>query len=765
MPIRSNLKQLSISGLRGVAGSLNIVFEKPLSLIYGPNGTGKTSICDAIDFIANGECGSLNDNSLGAAKHKYWPFLGKSSADINVQLALQNGATWHAKVVNNKVSVLCSPPDTKLEVKIWRRKQMMDLILAAPGDRFKVIEPFIDVSEIDASERALKDLQRSIDASLQLASSNLAENLSTLEDQCAIGEGNASDVLSWAKLESEKTKDEFDQVIQKITQTIEKTLSLSSALTLSAQAKGKVEVEKSDFIEVEQTYLQAQENITDNSADILDLLNSANRYFHKHGASEACPLCESTEKVAGLAEKVSASIQLLSSLSVAKNEYNGRKLNIGVFEQNAAQHEQDILIPRTEFINAFHAASLSIKDINQQSEQQCQNYLENLDIEELKFVKAYCEKVKTDLLESKARISSVKAAWKQYQDNLDSVQSNNRLKPTIDRILAIHEEQRKAFIDNILHDIAGEVGRLYETIHPGEGLDKIELQLHPKRRASLDIQSVFGSQQAPPGAFFSNSHLDSLGLCILIALAKREAPEATILVMDDILGSIDEPHVDRIIQLLYLESANFMHTVVTTHYHAWHHKIRRGNLRHADCQLIELSQWNPKTGVALQDSTRNMVEILRDNLINRPREIETIASTAGHLLEQIGDWLTLHYEISIPRRRNGNSLNDYLDSLKDKYVKEFVSEVKQSDGTYIRFELKEALDQLKKIFQIRNIAGAHYNDLASHLPSTDTKEFGDAVLFLAELLICQEHGFPNKPKDGYWSTSGDTIRLYPLKRP
>src|SRR5690606_23037580 len=91
---------------------------------------------------------------------------------------------------------------------------------------------------------------------------------------------------------------------------------------------------------------------------------------------------------------------------------------------------------------------------------------------------------------------TIEAAYNQYQTNIESQSNNNALKPKIDRLLEIHEQKRKAFVDDILASIADEVGRLYEAIHPGEGLDKISLHLDPKKRSSLDIQSKFQNEDA-----------------------------------------------------------------------------------------------------------------------------------------------------------------------------------------------------------------------------------------------------------------------------
>src|SRR5690606_40582059 len=68
---------------------------------------------------------------------------------------------------------------------------------------------------------------------------------------------------------------------------------------------------------------------------------------------------------------------------------------------------------------------------------------------------------------------------------------------------------------------------------------------------SSDLTEFGGKKDAPPQAYFSDSHLDTLGLCVFLALAERDAPEEKLLVLDDVLGSVDEPHVERIIGMVY----------------------------------------------------------------------------------------------------------------------------------------------------------------------------------------------------------------------
>lgn len=204
-----------------------------------------------------------------------------------------------------------------------------------------------------------------------------------------------------------------------------------------------------------------------------------------------------------------------------------------------------------------------------------------------------------------------------------------------------------------------------------------------------------------------------------------------------------------------------MHTLVTTHYQRWHTKIRTGHLRVANGQLIELKDWHPSLGVLVQESARTMVEILRDSIINRPNEPEPIVQYAGYLLEQVCDWLVSKYELSIPKR--SNTANDYLNALKEKYSKQLKVEKRQDDGTYLEKELKQLIDDIRNLFQVRNIVGAHFNELASHLTASDSLEFGRKVLELSDLLICKDEGFPIKDKLTYLATPSETRSLYPVR--
>jgi hypothetical protein len=369
-------------------------------------------------------------------------------------------------------------------------------------------------------------------------------------------------------------------------------------------------------------------------------------------------------------------------------------------------------------------------------------------------------------------LAQLKAAAERYDTNAARVKELANLIPKIDDALAQCVVERQKFTDSIITDIAQEVGKLYEKVHPGEGLDKIALQLDPARRASLNLGAIFEGYDAPPQAYFSQSHLDTLGLCVFLALAARDRADETVLILDDVLGSVDEPHVERVIGMIYEVSAKFQHTIVTTHYRPWREKYRWGWLKPGQaCQFVELTGWAIDDGIRIISSLPE-VDRLRSLLADSPIDPQGICSKAGVILEAVLDYLTLKYECAVPRRHGAAyTLGDLLPAIKAPLRDALKIEMRDgitdaSLASTSTLPLKPILEELARIAQARNAFGAHFKAISFELLDTDAVGFAKHVLMLVDALTHPEDGWPSNDKSGsYWRNSGDTRRLHPLKRP
>ena len=188
-------------------------------------------------------------------------------------------------------------------------------------------------------------------------------------------------------------------------------------------------------------------------------------------------------------------------------------------------------------------------------------------------------------------VATLRQALETWRVNSAALDDLNRLLPRLEQTLTVVEEERRHFTDDLLMSIALEVSRLYESVHPDEGQKDIRLELDPKKRASLEIGASFCGQAARPQAYFSESHLDTLGLCVFLALAALDQPEETILVLDDVLSSVDEQHTARLVELLKSQARGFRHCILTTH--------TRPQIT-TKVHYVELGSWSASAGVQLK---------------------------------------------------------------------------------------------------------------------------------------------------------------------
>lgn len=144
------LKRLEVSALRGATRKFCLDFDagKKITIIYGENGSGKSTICDAVELLANGKVGSLEGKGLGRTE-SYWHATGARASDMAVTLASTRGQ-WSARVVHGKVMV--SPEQGRPNAAVLRRSQILGLIAQRPGNRFDAIRPFLDIEAVEKSE-------------------------------------------------------------------------------------------------------------------------------------------------------------------------------------------------------------------------------------------------------------------------------------------------------------------------------------------------------------------------------------------------------------------------------------------------------------------------------------------------------------------------------------------------------------------------------------------------------------------------------------
>src|SRR5688500_5785310 len=123
----SALRTLTVEHLRGSTVPFSLPFDKgkKLTIVYGENATGKSTICDALEFLGNGKVGSLENRGLGKTG-RYWHSIGKKPSDVAVTLEYADGSSCRATIA--KGEVILNPASSRPRVEVLRRAQILGLL-------------------------------------------------------------------------------------------------------------------------------------------------------------------------------------------------------------------------------------------------------------------------------------------------------------------------------------------------------------------------------------------------------------------------------------------------------------------------------------------------------------------------------------------------------------------------------------------------------------------------------------------------------------
>lgn len=769
------LESLTLEALRGATKSFELKFEKnkTICIIYGENASGKSTICDAFDILANGTLGSLAGKGLSSTT-RYWHSTGRGPGDVQIKL-VSSTLTWTTQLVRGKVVTI--PADSRPRIKILRRHQILDLLAKPPGQKYEALRPFIAIEPIDDCEATLRKLLASTKKDLEVAAAKVGENLISLDDLHKQAGSPKRSVIEWAQAEAQRDSKDQDKSISAIQELTKLQQSLDSRSNDLEAARNRLDAGRNVFEAAEQELTRAVNSASSSSEELTRLFQTAHEYFQIHSQPEVCPLCESREFARTLPTAVEEKLQAWSAVRAALNKKNEaqRSFELSTSQlQSATRNAVDAAKSVVKILLDDWPSDLRRADVVPEIQGKLNKAEDEWNLSDLTLVSEIGAGM-TKLLDPelsiriqrRTQLQTVKNLLKQYHHNSQQQLELATLLPRLEKTHEILMEERRLFVDDILGRIAQRVGELYEEVHPGEGLNKISLELDPDKRASLDVVSQFpGANDCPPGAYLSESHLDTLGICIFLALAELDNSEEVVLVLDDVIASVDEPHVDRIIEMLYTISQSFAHCVLTTHYTPWKEKYRWGFLKNGECQFIELGKWSWADGI-ISFGTRLRIERLREQLAATLPQVTEVCATAGVILEALLDFLTLQFNCAVPRRRTKPTLGDLLPPINKKLRQVLRVEIYDKGETLANtIKLGPILDNLDKLVQIRNIMGAHFNQLAFELQDKDGLNFAQLVLELADAIVDAEYGWPASDKSGeYWSNSGKSRRLYPLKQP
>lgn len=778
---RSNYKirKLKLRSFRGATTQTEIELDhtKKLALIYGCNGDGKSTLVDALDFICNQHLGSIKEIS-GVENAAILP-LGGDRTKLEVGLTTGNG-TWTARLKGSGYSVMVEPAGAPCST-VLRRNKILGLINAAPGERYKELIGFIDIEGVEKAEGELRkavieNKKRADGLITQLKHAD--DSILQLYHNESQDHERSMDPLAWAKQRASADNQKVERLEKQLASILGIVDRLSGDVERADQQIQSAQRAR-EAVEKSRNELVSPANMTLEVALLLiQLLTDATIYLQKNPSVSQCPLCENTVSMPNFAEFVQKKLERYpeiqrqySALQTAEKHHqelqSAAKSTLRLCIENAAiLHRQitDVAFPAelntTTTSEDFphlkaYAGSLDAVNITEP-----QKLLTTIGPDVAKWRMKHGELRKQ--IETRQAIANY---VKSYDIMKTEAEINEKVTDKLIAAVKVTTELRISYTQELLDQVADECDRLYGIIHPDENLGNVRFALDKEKRASCNQTATFeGHKKIAPQAYFSESHLDTLGIAFFLAVTKHRTGGKTILVLDDVFTSVDEEHVDRLINLLVEEADYFDQIIVTTHFRRLFDQIQVGHGASGFCDLIKLRGWSFHAGIQAESAPLAWQDL--EDVLNAPSlDRQGVAAKAGVLLESALNELTIVMRCRVERNRtNHYALRPMIEALSGHIGKWELCDVQviESEPAFTSRSmdaLKEAATTIKSTCISRNTVGAHFNPDGSDYSNGQITDFGNAVLkFLGEVVCGKCGSLPrNNRKTHHACTCGSLI--------
>lgn len=773
----TRLKLLRIECFRGSTQQFEISFDdKPLVVIFGENGTGKSTLVDSFDLIANGKIGSLEDRSSATNKHA--PAIGRKPTDVKITLVRGN-EQWDGTLKGIKPQVTLDSPSPVID--ILRRSQLLRLVEAQPAKRYEALQGFIDVGGVEASENELDRAVKSVNQEIVSANRRQLEAETQLKELWESNGKPLSAWKEWAISKSGLSTNTLDQSISELTGLVAACDTYSSRRRDYDTAEQRLQSARQalESVVAEKEGLEA--NWKENTPQIIQTLTATSLLLNAGWDEEACPVCQQPIPPAELRKRVADALEAIKSLKALHDrEVESKRGVTSAREFLDNEHTKLVNAIRTLLNNFKPTISAQIENFDIDL-----NSLESIadsktpDLEKSQLLLINCEKLvanreqifarKESFQRDKNQLHTVQTATKVYDESVQDSKLAFAIHQQLQAALMLVRDQRIQFIQSILNSVSLEADRLYSIIHPKEDTKSGRLELDPEKRASLLQYVEFaGHKKVEPQGYFSDSHLDTLGFCYWLALAKRKAPAEKFVVLDDVFTSVDSAHLGQIIELIDTECDQFAQFFIFTHNRNWRDRYKYNQAAANKSHLIELHKWTPLKGISHSRTTLELVKLVEllakfssgDPNVDR----QELASKCGILLEAILSHLSQHYQCKVPHRTDGEyTLGDLISGCQN--IMKVLQVQRASDTDLGQPEpVKEAFRKLCDLAFIRNQVGCHFNFSGSQIADSDIEQFGNATVVFSRLVVCEHCGeVPRSDKSTHRQCSCKKTRLIPAK--
>ena len=781
----TKIKNIKIKGIRGAKDTLDLNLNGKSILLYGDNGSGKSSISDAIEWFFTDKVSHLSSSEIelkdalrnatisDTESSEVSISFTKSNLDCSKTLSLKKGKLT-PEILNTTEEFSNYISNSNSENILLRYQYLTNFIDNTKGEKLKYLSDIIGFAEVTKKKEVLQKSHNSVKAEIksQNFETQISSNKQILIDKLGASisqEKQLFDTIN-EKIKSLNTGITINSIadIDKLLEHIKKPVNnnLTIELKFLDDTKNALNILFSEIDLIDGEYVKYFEefNIIANDVDAIikiylgDLLNAANTVFKKKiHTDESCPLCLQPKNSNDLQEEIKVRLKEIEEYSKKKVPFDKSKKMVTEIVAERIKRLENVLL-NTEINKAendtIKKAVISLKT-------KIFEYQKAIDVKVTsgdKPLSAELYKLKEEdfsiLISIKERIVKIEDFLKNdtitvlYSNILASKEAFLNIQK-LDKQKVVLENQRKTLeliynefvkkqkeaLEDFINSFSERINEFYQYMNPGEPFQEIKIVTigEDDELNGITIEYKYnGNWVSPPQKYFSESHLNCFGLSFFLASVEAFNNENKFIILDDVISSFDSTHRKSFADLLFEKFSDYQ-IILLTHEIEWFTNIV-SPLAKKNGWLTNIIRWTEVKGTHIDSEPKTLKDLVETSLADGITE--NLGNPIRTYLEHFLKDVCLNLDVKVSYKPN--VVNEKR--MADELINELKSRISSKSP-----DLKAKLPVIEKVGNSLLLGNLLSHDNPFNPKIGDLKAFWNDIIELEKLFICQEAAC-KKPK-------------------
>jgi recombinational DNA repair ATPase RecF len=768
------ISKITIENFRGIKAPLCIDFVKnknhTSALIYGSNGTGKSSIVDAWEWLLNFKIEWLRKEGVSERDFPHKSSNGNNSyilSEFNHPSIKTAKTTFNSTKITVPVAsgeydqfkAFCTYPN------YLRYSDLQEFVFRTKTEKYKYIAKFFGLEKFTQFQDSLQTTINKQSTNLQVLQGNLAKSISTINAITGKETVDEAIVIEFVNTitakhkfsnitefkDCEKTKDSLSKIVT--ANPVTKELTEWQAFQRKQNQFYPVTSVKSDCIALEKAFAEIKSDVESiRQLILLNLYETSTQVIPQLEDKSKCPVCDTVFN-GDLLKHIKEKHATLNELSKNKKAFDTKQTLLQKCFENltkkisAIQSEDsavvlkelktffdDIKTVNTELPAIKESLNKQLKDLDkiEISESTLAIKTEDFILKEAAYKKIVTDKITTLSTDEKSKslaldftnLNNIITAFKDYSINKAKVEYLTTISVNLDTISTELTSYIQNRIQSTFTTISADVFDYFNALERSNLFIKNpEIKLLSGKDKAVELEIEFMNEKITPAfKFLSESQVNSFGLAIFLAAVKHFNNEFKFFILDDVINSFDCFKRPRVSQLLASKFADFQ-VLLLTHDQIFFDTVQRD---FPNWQRYKFTGWDYENGPRYRLAKNYSEEI--QGYLDDDNPI-----TAGSTLGRYFEWTfgVVNESMQTPIRykiENVYTLSEFYEPL----VCRFRDKLKLKDYQH---KLVVAFDQLEQGTVFRNYC-AHWKNEANPFTKPEIESIFKKWLEIENLIYC-----------------------------